>query len=137
MLLEAFRKNTRKSTRRIIFFVILAVIILVATVIILRLRESGEGLLFTDFNAMKESVTSEDTGGGLVVITVSTDEVRIGERIYPETSELRQVIVKAAQEGKSFRLVDDYASAKLYLEVLDILETAGVEGSRIEETREP
>ena len=137
MLLEAFRKNTRKSTRRIIVIVILAVIVLAAAVIILRLRPSGEGLLFTDFNAMKESMSAPETEGGLVTVTVKADEILIGKSSYPDVSTVRQALAKAAEEGKSFRLVDDYASAELYLGVLDILQTAGVEKDRIEEAKEP
>ncbi|MCR5501584.1 MAG: hypothetical protein K6F53_01095 [Lachnospiraceae bacterium] len=136
MLLDAFRKNTKKSTRRFLALLIFGAVAALLVILVLRLKQDGDGLLFTDNNAMADNEVFEEAEGDLVEIRIRTDEILIGGRTYPEASAASSVLREAAGSGKSFLIIDDYATAAGYEQILKILSEAGVENSRIEEKKE-
>ncbi len=135
---ESFRKNTRKSTRRILLLLVVALVVAVAVTVILRMREYDGGLLFTDRNAEERELPereTEESGEDRMELRVDTEALTVEGRRYPDPEEAYEVLKKAADEGKAFLIIDDYASVRNYESTLKLLERLGVTGDRIREGR--
>jgi biopolymer transport protein ExbD len=89
------------------------------------------GSVVTDLAPGSSAVTGDadennPAGGGELTIRVSGDTVYIGNEEYMDVNLARPAINEAAKNGAAVILVDDYASARTYIEVKDLLSELGV-----------
>ena len=131
---------------------IIAVCVIILVILIMGLIKKykgiGEGALFTDMISTNSSsdetgsvvtdlapgssaVTgdadgNDPAGGGELTVRVSGDTVYIGNEEYKDVNLARPAINEAAKNGAAVILVDDYASARTYIEVKDLLSELGV-----------
>ena len=151
-LLILFRMISKNSKLRKYFSVgqFLLCIGLVAAIIIVcflfigrKIYRNGIGELFTDYAEIKAETSSgksdnaEGASGDTLIITVSLDQIQIGNSVYAEISEVQQIIAEAVTAGKSLRVVDDYALAATYNELIDVITQMNVNRSSIEEIKQP
>ena len=131
---------------------IIAVCVIILVILIMGLIKKykgiGEGALLTDMISTNSSsdetgsvvtdlapgssaVTgdadgNDPAGGGELTVRVSGDTVYIGNEEYKDVNLARPAINEAAKNGAAVILVDDYASARTYIEVKDLLSELGV-----------
>ena len=147
-----FRDNSLKRNVSALWSLgIIAVCVIILFILIMGLIKKykgiGEGALFTDMISTNSS--SDETGsvvtdlapgssavtgdaddnnpaGGELTVRVSGDTVYIGNEEYMDVNLARPAINEAAKNGDAVILVDDYASARTYIEVKDLLSELGV-----------
>ncbi len=107
-----------------------------------KIYRNGVGKLFTDYaeTKQKNNVSDEETNnvdGNTLVIVVSLDQIKIGNTSYADISEAKSLIEEAVNTGKTVRLIDDYALASSYNDVIDVLTQMNVSRSCIEEIEQP
>ncbi len=141
---DLLHANMRPGTSRLIRVVLLVLIVAAAYFLIRGLLRPGKGLLLAnrpeaETSSAADGLNTDDTDGDLVVIRVETGCVRIGEQSWrPGDAQLQQTLFRAAEDGKSFRLVDSYARSADYLAVRKMLtDTIGVDKDKITEITEP
>ncbi|SCX93119.1 hypothetical protein SAMN02910292_00513 [Lachnospiraceae bacterium XBB2008] len=148
-----FRDNSLKRNVSALWSLgIIAVCVIILFILIMGLIKKykgiGEGALFTDMISTNSSsdetgsvvtdlapgssaVTGDGdennpAGGGELTVRVSGDTVYIGNEEYKDVNLVRPAINEAAKNGAAVILVDDYASARTYIEVKDLLSELGV-----------
>ena len=148
-----FRDNSLKRNVSALWSLgIIAVCVIILFILIMGLIKKykgiGEGALFTDMISTNSSsdetgsvvtdlapgssaVTGDadennPAGGGELTVRVSGDTVYIGNEEYMDVNLARPAINEAAKNGAAVILVDDYASARTYIEVKDLLSELGV-----------
>ena len=109
-----------------------------------KIYRNGVGGLFTDYGEMearsqsRDEETGADGGGdGALTIVVKLDQIQIGDSAYTEPSEAGQVIADAVSSGKKIRVVDDYAAAATYNDLIHVITQMNVSRSSIEEIMRP
>ena len=133
---------------------IIAVCVIILFILIFGLIKKykgiGEGALFTDMVSTSTSSDETDSvvsdlagssgspsgaadadennpaGDGELTVRVSGDSVYIGNEEYMDINLARPVISEAAKNGAAIILVDDYASARTYIEVKELLSELGI-----------
>ena len=131
-----FRDNSLKRNVSALWSLgIIAVCVIILFILIMGLIKKykgiGEGALFTDMISDSSAVTgdadgNDPAGGGELTVRVSGDTVYIGNEEYKDVNLARPAINEAAKNGAAVILVDDYASARTYIEVKDLLSELGV-----------
>jgi uncharacterized membrane protein YdfJ with MMPL/SSD domain len=103
---------------------------------------NGIGELFTDYDetsadtAMDKNNHDEGTGDTLIIV-VNVDQVHIGDSSYTDITEVQQIIAEAVRSGKSLRIIDDYALADTYNQIIDVITQMNISRSSIEEIEQP
>lgn len=138
-------RSAVRNMKPLTFFAILLVLIAVIIFICVSLFGSrGEGSVFSE-NKEAESIGKEDfdedslineclseatagnpEGDRSVYITVSGDRIRIGEKAFKDTGELKEFLGILVKTDSKYVLVDGYAKAVTYHEVLGILDSVGI-----------
>ncbi len=72
-----------------------------------------------------------------LVIVVSLDKINIDNKKYNSAADAKDKITKALEKGKAVRVIDDYAMAGTYTELIDMLLEMGISQNDIEEIKEP
>ena len=128
----------------ILCMVVLGVIIFVCFSLIgKKIYRNGVGELFTDYaeirvetGGTKESEPEAGIGDTLI-ITVSLDKIHIGEDTYSDVTSAQQMIADAVTSGKELRIIDDYALAATYNDLIDVITQMNVSRQSIEEIKQP
>lgn len=88
-----------------------------------------------DASNLESAPETEDTGAiapikaKTLVITIRDTQIKYGKTVVSDASRLKELLVEDIQKGDSVRLVDDYAEAHVYRDVLGLLEEmSGNEG---------
>ncbi len=107
-----------------------------------KIYRNGIGKLITDYAETKTGNNDNNeeidyVDGNTLVITVSLDQIEIGDASYSDISEAERLIMDAVNTGKAVRLVDDYALASTYNDIIDVLTQMNVTRSSIEEIEKP
>ncbi len=107
-----------------------------------KIYRNGIGKLFTDY-AETESENNrgneetEYVDGNTLVIVVSLDQIKIEDSTYTDIGEIKYLIEEAVNTGKKIRLIDDYALASTYNDIVDVITQMNVSRSSIEEIEQP
>lgn len=134
---ETINKNVRVGQKRFIMLVAIALFFVAAVYIFYSIKGSGEGFLLSGKAEANSSEASIETDGNLVIISVEKDIITIGDEVCENLEEAKSIIYSATVSGKRFLLMDNYAKATTYIEVLEIFDEIGIDAGRIEEIREP
>ena len=129
------KKNISKLWSLIIIGAILAVIVILLFAILKDFSSYGKGALFSDMVSMGKNSTEEEMiiEGDTLVIEIRQSELIIGDSVYQDVNELGPVLAKAKEQGiRSARIIDNYALAATYEELLAALEEdAGISAGNI------
>ena len=101
-----------------------------------KIVRNGVGEFTTDYAEFVEPVKSSPIGDTLV-ITVKLDTILIGDKSFSDIYEAEQVIADAVTSGKHLRVVDDYALAATYNDLIEAIIEMNVSRSDIEEIKQP
>ncbi len=85
-----------------------------------------------DYEAAEQEETVDSS---VLVISVRGGVITINEVAYSSIQEANEVVNNALKEGKTYRLIDDYAKKSTYLEVRNALSSMGIQDSDIEEKK--
>lgn len=145
-----FRLLSKKSESRkflsirqfILCIVVLGIIIVVcASLVGKKIYRNGIGELFTDYAEAKVEENSHNSNateaGDALIITVSLDKIQIDNVIYSDVDSTQQVIADAVSNGKELRVIDDYALATTYNDLIDAIILMNVSRHDIEEIKQP
>ena len=85
----------------------------------------------------EEPPQDENDSADMLVITVSLDKTIIDDKEYSSPRDASGVISDALAGGKGIRLIDDYALAATYNDLMDMLLGMNINRSNIEEIKTP
>ena len=117
----------------VILFIIIVICFLAIGTSIYR---NSIGNLFTDYADTKNSPTQSGSGDTFI-ITITLDQIIVNDTTFPSSLEAQPVITEAVKSGKAIRIIDDYALASTYNDVIDMILKMNVNRSSIEEIRQP
>lgn len=134
---EKVYKYLNKSGRIIFLFLIIAIIVICSGFIGTQIYRNGLGALLTDYADSKTSDKGSGTPDDVLIITISLDSITIEDSIYDNVLDVQQIIADAVNSGKHLRVIDDYALAKTYNDLIDVILKMKVSRSNIEEIQQP
>ena len=127
-----------KPLTKTVFVLILIVIIVILLAVLTGRR--GEGSILAE-NKEAESTGPADSdeeaiineclkgnpeGDLAVYIRVSGEDIRIGEKVFTDTDELKNLLGILVRTDSRYVLVDDYASARAFENVREVLQEVGI-----------
>ena len=83
------------------------------------------------------SSEAENSSNHMLVITVSLDKIIIDDKEYSSPEDAADVIRDAMASGKGIRVIDDYALAATYNDLMDMLLGMNIKRADIEEIKTP
>jgi len=136
---NALHRNMKPGTGKIIRIIIVAAILVCAFFII---RDSyslsqGKGIFSEKTESGYISVSSQKPSKDEVIVSISEDTVTINKKTLRNMDEVEKLLFEQISRGKSVRIIDNYALASTYNEVIGMLESMGVGKDSITEIVEP
>ncbi len=95
---------------------------------------NGVGELTTDYAEVVQKKAAEE--GDILVITVNLGNIQINDKDH-SLEDVAEVLSNGVSEGKKIRVVDDYALAGTYNELMDLIDRFGIDRDSIEEVKIP
>lgn len=132
----AFHRNVRPVVTNVLRLILLIIFVISAMYLFFTVKKEGVGSLIAN-RGNTEVVGTSETEGDVMEVRVTASHIGIGKARFVSALEAREVLRQAYLDGKAFLLIDDYASAELYLGVKDFLTELGVNPDVITEIREP
>ena len=133
------KTNYISALGKIVLFVIIIVGVGVIWIFFTRTQiyRNSIGSLYTDYADSKSSDKGSDSSDDVLTITISLDSIKIEDSIYDNVLDVQQIIADAVNSGKQLRVIDDYALAKTYNDLIDVILKMKVSRSNIEEIQQP
>ena len=137
-----FALHHMKPLTKTVFALILIVIIVILTAVLTGRR--GEGSILAENKeaestgpsdhdeeaiineCLKEAVKGNPEGDLAVYIRVSGEDIRVGEKEFTDTDELKNFLGILVRTDSQYVLVDDYASARAFESVKTVLSEVGI-----------
>lgn len=135
-----FKKDNKTNYISVLGKLVLFLIIVVAFGVFwgfftrTQIYRNSIGSLYTDY---KSSGKGGDASVDVLTITISLDSIQIDDSIYTNVLDAQQVIADAVNSGKNLRIIDDYALAKTYNDIINVIVKMNVSRSNIEEIQQP
>ncbi len=139
---DNLHRNMKMSMVMILLVITAGIILYCVFFLGRKIYRNGVGELFTNYAETPHAENNENDGGekasgDTLVITVNFDTIEIGEQSYKNAAEAENAIAEAVKSGKGLRVIDDYALASTYNELMDTLNKMNVSPDDIEEIKQP
>ncbi|MCR4651308.1 MAG: hypothetical protein K5662_06095 [Lachnospiraceae bacterium] len=135
---DALHRNMGAGFVKFILFV-LVIAIIICLLIGVKIVRNSIGDLTTDYDKQQDaSITpnpkaDEEIRQGELTVSVRLNKIVIGGQEYEEVSEARGVIEEAVAAGSKITVIDEYALASTYNELIDAITSMNVDRTDIEE----
>ncbi len=140
---DNLHRNMKMSMVMILLVITAGIILYCVFFLGKKIYRNGVGELFTNYAEKPLAENNENNDGNekasgdTLVITVNFDTIEIGEQSYKNAAEAENAIAEAVKSGKGLRVIDDYALATTYNELMDTLIKMNVSPADIEEIKQP
>ena len=131
---NSLHRNLSAGFVKIIVACLVIVIIVCCLLAGKEIVRNGVGELYTDYAEAVQKTAAEE--GDMLVITVNLGKIQINGRDQ-SLEEVAEVLGDGVNEGKKIRVVDDYALAGTYNELMDLISDFGIDRASIEEVKIP
>lgn len=138
---DVLHANMRPGTGRLLRILVLMGLAAVIFFIARSFLEKGDAWTLIDkieevaMDADSAGEEQKETDNTVLVISVCGGVITIGDASYSSVHEADSVLNDAVKNGKTYRLIDDYARKSTYLEVRNALVEMGIEDKDIEEKK--
>lgn len=138
-----FKRGNKTNYISVLSKLVLFVIIVVGVGVIwifftrTQIYRNSIGSLYTDYADSESSDKGSGSSDDVLTITISLDSIKIEDSIYNNALDVQQIIADAVNSGKHLRVIDDYALAKTYNDLIDVILKMKVSRSNIEEIQQP
>lgn len=135
---NALHRNMRPRTGKIIRIIIIIAIAVCAFFILKDAYSLSQNPgVFSEKTDTDTTSANQKISKDEVLVSISKDVVTINKKPFKNMDEIEKNLFEHISKGKSVIIVDNYALASTYEDVIDILTGMGVDRNSIKEIKEP